>query len=169
MALKAEAQAFVDRYKLQKSRIDNFIIYKGETILLIVSGIGVESCRVATQTLINHFDIEDDDIFVNIGVCGADISYDIGELIEIGAISYDEILYVYDKDKKSIVCVDFAVDKTTYDIVDMESYGFYDAVIHNPAIKKFKIYKVVSDHFEPQKVTKDFAKKLIADRLEEIF
>jgi hypothetical protein len=33
------------------------------------------------------------------------------------------------------------------------------------AIKRFYVFKVVSDHFEPQTVTKDVTKKLIAQTL----
>jgi len=61
-ALKPEAQAFVDYYKLQKKRLGAFTIFHNEHISLIVSGLGVINARVATQTLINHFDISDDDI-----------------------------------------------------------------------------------------------------------
>ena len=50
----------------------------------------------------------------------------------------------------------------------MESFGFYDAVIHSPAIKKFHILKVVSDHFEPQKVTKVGTKLLIFNAIDDI-
>jgi len=67
-----------------------------------------------------------------------------------------------------INCVDEAIDENRYEIVDMESYGFYDAVIHNPAIKNFHIFKVVSDHFEPERVTKDGTKRLMFDVLDDI-
>ena len=50
----------------------------------------------------------------------------------------------------------------------MESFGFYDAIIHNPAIKKFHIFKIVSDHFEPNKVTKEKAKLLISNNIDKI-
>ena len=46
-------------------------------------------------------------------------------------------------------------------ILYMESFGFYDAVIHSPAIKNYHILKVVSDHFEPQTITKELTKSLI--------
>lgn len=169
MALKAEAQAFVDRYKLKKDTLDTFILYKNLDFRVIVSGIGVSSSRKATQTLINHFDIKDKDIFINIGICGASKRYKISEILKIGSIVYEDIVYNFDDTKEIIYCVDREHSSELYDLVDMESYGFYDAVIHNPAIKDFSIYKVVSDYFEPQKVTKDFGKNLILKALKEIF
>jgi hypothetical protein len=50
----------------------------------------------------------------------------------------------------------------------MESFGFYDAVKHNPAIKNFFIFKVLSDHFEPDSITKDKTKSLIFHQIDSI-
>lgn len=168
VALKSEAQAFVDRYRLQKSKLQNLVFYENEDIRLIISGIGVKSAREATQTLINQFDITDEDRYLNIGICGASTSYKIGQSLEIGSINYEDITYSFDIIKNEITCLDAAAKETKHKIVDMESYGFYDAIIHNPAIKNFSIIKVVSDHFEPQKVTKKNAKMLVFNALENI-
>ena len=167
-ALKAEAQAFIDKYKLTKVKLANSTIFVNDNMTLIISNLGVTNARNATQTLINQFDITDDDIYLNIGICGATTSYEIGSLLEIGSLVYDEIAYEFKKERKSITCVDEAISENIYEIVDMESYGFYDAVVHNPAIKNFHILKVVSDHFEPERVTKDGTKKLIFNVLESI-
>ena len=167
-ALKPEAQAFVDFFKLKKSKLQNYTLFTNENIHLIISGMGVDSARMATQTLINNFDITDDDIFVNIGICGASKEYAIGELILCGTIFYQEIPYTFKKEAKSIYCSDKPLTESTYSLVDMESFGFYDAIDHNPAIKKFYIIKIVSDHFEPKKVTKELAKSLIFNQIDAI-
>ncbi len=166
-ALKPEAQAFVDFYRLKKSKLDNYTVFYNEQIHLIVSGLGVLNARAATQTIINHFDITDKDKFLNIGICGAPSSYEIGELLEIGSITYEGINHTF-KDAQSIVCLDSEASDNNYKIVDMESYGFYDAVIHNPAIEKFYIFKVVSDHFEPHKITKEKTKSLLFNVIHDI-
>jgi len=168
VALKPEAQAFVDKYKLQKSKLKNFTLYSNESMRVIISGLGVTNATNATQTLINHYDITDDDIYLNIGICGADIKYPIASLLEIGTINYDGITYSFKEGKEAIVCVDEAVKEQIYPLVDMESYGFYDAVIHNPAIKKYHIFKVVSDNFEPHKVTKEYTKSLVFNAIDAI-
>lgn len=160
-ALKSEAQAFVDRYRLQKSRVGNFTHFSNQEMHLIISGIGVANAREATQTLINHFDITDEDIYLNIGICGANKSHNIGDILEIGSIVYEAQSYTFETLKATIYCLDSEACEDKYEIVDMDSYGFYDAIIHNPAIKNFSIIKVVSDHFEPQKVSKDATKKLL--------
>jgi len=168
IALKAEAQAFVDKYKLTKSKLGDFTLFSNGNMKLIISGMGVKNARIATQTLINNFDISDDDIYVNIGICGADKAYIIGQLVEIGTIVYENISYAFHTDKETLTCVSHEISEDNYALVDMESYGFYDAVTHNPAIKKFHILKVVSDHFQPQLVTKDASKSLIFNTINDI-
>ena len=167
-ALKSEAQAFVDKYKLTKSKLGKFVLFSNEDIFLLVSGMGIINARLATQALINQYDITDNDVYLNIGICGTSKEYEIGSLLEIGSISYDEIEYSFNGSLEQITCVDEAISENIYKIVDMESYGFYDAVIHNPAIKNFHILKVVSDHFEPERVTKDGTKKLISKNIDAI-
>jgi len=168
VALKPEAQAFVDKYRLQKSKLQNFTLYSNEHIRLIISGLGVQNATNATQMLINHYDITDDDIYLNVGICGAHKTHEIGSLFEIGTIHYDGIKYSLKEGKEAIVCVDKAINEQIYPLADMESYGFYDAIIHNPAIKKYHIFKVVSDNFEPHKVTKEHTKSLVFNAIDAI-
>lgn len=169
VALKAEAQAFVDKYKLKKSHLKEFTLYKNSKYTLIISGMGVSASRAATQTLINAYDITDEDIYINVGICGAIKSFEIGTLLEIGSLFYHEIFYEFHTDKESITCLDDAMyDEQEYAIADMESYGFYDAVVHNPAIQRFYIFKVVSDHFEPHLVTKEKSKMLLFNKIDAI-
>lgn len=168
VALKAEAQAFVDKYKLNKSKLGNFTLFSNANMMLIVSNIGVANARRATQTFIDQFDITDDDIYLNTGICGAQKRYEIGQLLEIGSVVYNDISYDFKADKKKIVCLDAEANESFHEIVDMESFGFYDAVIHSPAIKHFHILKVVSDHFEPHKVTKEFTKELLFNVINDI-
>ncbi len=168
-ALKPEAQAFVDRYKLSKDRLKNFTIFTNNKMILIISGLGVDNATLATQTLIDNYDITDDDIYLNIGICGASKKYEIGTLLNINKIIYNSQSFVLnDEDGETITCVDEESSTDEHEIVDMESFGFYDAVHHSPAIKNFHILKVVSDHFEPQKVTKDKTKSLIFNVIDDI-
>lgn len=168
-ALKIEAQAFVDKYKLQKDSLGKFTLFKNKEMMLIISGVGVDNAMRATQTLINHFDITDDDIYLNVGVCGASINFEIGELLTIDAIKYKEQIYTLNPNiQNTIDCIDFEADTEFAKIVDMESFGFYDAVIHSPAIKNIYILKVVSDHFEPRKVTKELVKSLLFNKIDAI-
>ena len=168
-ALKPEAQAFVDRYKLTSGKLDGYKLFTNSSTILIVSGLGVDNARAATQTFINHFDITDDDIYLNIGICGAIQEYEIGGLINISTIIYEDISYTLANTiGKTIHCLNSEATTDKHEIVDMESYGFYDAVTHSPAIKNIHILKVVSDHFEPRLVTKEKTKMLIFNAIDDI-
>jgi len=141
VALKAEAQAFVDKYKLKN--------YKNGDISVFISGIGKENMQISTCQILKNFTNKDK--IINIGICGASKNYKIGELI--------------DGIKQRITCVDTQISSNKFDIVDMESAGFLEATQN---IQNRYIFKIVSDHFEPQTVTKDKAKKLIFDKIDEI-
>jgi len=133
VALKAEAQAFIDK-----------------KIPVIISGIGAENMFKSTNEIVKK--MKEDDILVNVGICGASKKYKIGQLIDGFA--------------EELSCVDKEIsDKNKYNIVDMESAGFIQASL---AVKNKYMYKIVSDHFEPNIVTKDGAKKLIFDKIDEI-
>lgn len=166
LALKAEAQAFVDKYKLSKSKIGDFVLYSNLEIRVLISGIGVLNAKIATQKLIEYYQPKKSDIFLNIGICGANRNYNIGELIEIGTIIYHNKKFTINQDiPTTINCIDKETDEDKYEIVDMESYGFYEAA---KDIDNIYMYKVVSDHFEPIKVTKEGAKALIFNVIEEL-
>lgn len=166
-ALKSEAQAFIDRYKLKRSRLKGYAFYFNENKRVIVSGRGYFNSMCATQTLIDYYDIYDEDIFLNVGICSADESFEIGELIEIDSIEYrDELYKIYDDSNKTITCLDEMTMQSCYKIADMESYGFYEATRHSKAIKSIRIFKVVSNYFELQKVIKDEIKSLVSDAID---
>lgn len=168
-ALKPEAQAFVDRYKLKKSKLSGFTVFTNENIRLIISGIGVANARIATQTLIDQFDILQDDIFLNIGICGASKKHPLGTLFEIGEINYEGISYTLHSYIGSVIhCVSKEMNTHEHEIVDMESFGFYDALRHSTVIQNYHVFKVVSDHFEPQTVTKESTKSLLFNVIDAI-
>jgi len=165
-ALKSEAQAFVDKYKLNKSKHEDFTIFIGQDIKVIISGIGIQNARFATTFTIKTFNPNKDDIFLNIGICGASKKYKIGNYIEISSILYNEEKFTLNNNtNNTIVCSDNEVSDNNYNIVDMESFGFYQA---SRNIKNCYIYKIVSDHFEPKSITKESTKKLIFNAIDKI-
>lgn len=166
IALKSEAQAFVDRYKLQKNKLHDYTIYTAENLTVMVSGVGAKNAKNATETLIKNATIQDNDIFLNVGICAAKKSFTIGEVIKISHIVYDDTTYTINENAlATITCVTNEINEELYDIVDMESYGFFEVTKN---IKNRHIYKIVSDHFEPHKVTKEGTKKLIANTVNTI-
>ncbi len=166
-ALKPEAQAFVDKYKLTKKRFDQYSFYTNEHMSIIVSGVGIEQTQKALQILAENFSLTIDDIFINVGICAASHKYNIGELIEIASVQYKNKTYSFNEHlTTSITCVDTPKSTSEYEIVDMESYGFYKSLYTKT--KNIYIFKVVSDHFEPYKVNKEDTKKLIFNAIDDI-
>ncbi len=142
LALKAEAQAFVDKYTLCKAK-------QNDKIALKITGVGAKNMFDATKQVVDA--MNKDDIIINIGICGASKKYQIGELI--------------DADNNTITCIDYEAKESKFDIVDMESDGFREAT---KDVKNSFIFKVVSDHFEPHTVTKERAKSLIFNVINDI-
>ena len=166
IALKSEAQAFVDKFKLIKTKYNKFSLYIGKEIVILVSGMGIENTKIGTTVLIEKFNPSDNDILMNIGICAANKKYEIGELLKIGSIYFEDEKYLLDENiPNTITCSNNEVSQSIYELVDMESFGFYKA---SQNIKNRSIYKVVSDHFEPNKITKDSAKKLIFNKIDTI-
>lgn len=165
-ALKSEAQAFVEKYSLTKTSSDGYTIFENENFRVIVSGVGVESAKKAATFLLKKFSHSSEDRFINVGICGANKRYKIGALLNIGSIIYRGTNYTINRNSlHSITCANEEISKDQYEIVDMESFGFYEALKEK---QNCFVFKVVSDHFEPSKVTKDGTKKLILNVVDEI-
>ena len=165
-ALKSEAQAFVEKYGLIKKSSDGYTIFENDELRVIVSGVGIESAKKAAAFLLKNFAIEGNDIFINIGICAADKRYKVGTLINIDSIAYNKEKHTLKKSfLHTITCSDEELSSNLYDIADMESFGFYEAT---KEIENRYIFKVVSDNFEPCKVTKDGTKKLIFNAIDAI-
>ena len=139
-ALKCEAQAFVDKYKSKKN----------ESITIIVSGVGKRNMQDATSSIV--LEMSNEDSILNVGICGGDKSFKIGELV--------------DTSEYKLTCVDKEVSQSSpYSLVDMESDGFLEATKN---VKNSYIFKIVSDHFEPKNITKEFAKSLVFNAIDDI-
>ncbi len=165
-ALKSEAQAFVDKYKLKKKKINGYSIFSNETITIIISGIGIQKSIESSLFLINNYQINANDTLINVGICGACSKYKIGELLQIQAINYNGQNYkLHNCIKNTLTCIDYEAATDLYEIVDMESYGFYK-ILHP---HNLYIFKVISDHFEPEKITKEGTKTLIFNTIDEMF
>lgn len=164
-ALKSEAQAFVEKYKLKKSLYENFTLYGNEKMQVIVSGVGVANAQRATQSLMQKCDIQKDTL-LNVGICAANKKHAIGSLVKIGSVAYHETLELLDTASLCrLTCVDAPLQTPLFELVDMDSFGF---CVATRGVKRRCIYKVVSDHFEPQKVSKEGTKKLLFAVIEKI-
>ncbi len=151
-ATKSEAQAFIEKFHLGAKKSND--LYS-----ILVSGVGNECMDAATQSILSQ--LKESDTLVNIGICGASDAFEIGALLQI-----DTTTQCINASKKILTCADEALGHANlYAAVDMESSGFIQA---SKTFKNRYMFKVVSDHFEPSKVTKDKTKKLIYAQIDTI-
>lgn len=159
-ALLSEAQAIVERYNLQLIQ-KNPRVYKNHKIVLVVAGIGKDNTFKNLPFIFEEYKI---DKALNIGIVGcSDESVEIGELFctnkELDNI---KTMKLETLDTPQVDSVDEKL------LFDMEAKYFNEIVSKNLDEKDVYIFKVVSDHLDDTIPKKDFVKKLIADRLEEI-
>ena len=141
-ALKAEAQAFIEKFKLYPSHANHYIS-------IHISGLGSQNMYLATKDIVKK--LQKNDIIINVGICAAQKHYPIGTLLPQDVM---------------LTCVDEPQEGCSeYEAVDMESKGFLQAT---QGIEKRYMFKVVSDHFQPKKVTKELTKQLIYNQIETI-
>jgi len=173
LALKAEAQPLIVHYDLKPYKELPFSVYKSANYTLVVSLPGYDNALMATSSLLAHFNANKEDFFINLGLCGAPQEFAIGTLLEITRLHY-ETLYPYTLAKHSklphttLRTLDVACSETKGSAVDMEAYAVYKAASLYIKHENIAVLKVVSDHFEPETLTKNLAQTLIAHQLKNI-
>ena len=174
VALSAEARPLIEHFQLTRTYTLPYTIFENEEVKLIVTGIGIENAMMATSALLGQFPPSKTDILINIGICAAPQSFEIGEAFLVHKISYKDnfsfpdILFEHVLKESDILCVDEPVDEILNNPVDMESYGVYKAASRFFSTHQILFLKVVSDHFEPQSVTKELAIELISKNLKNL-
>ncbi|MBD3810396.1 MAG: hypothetical protein IE884_07855 [Sulfuricurvum sp.] len=176
-ALDAEARVFCEHYSLKRSYVLPYTLYTDDETLLLVCGMGKMNALMATSALLGYRIPKEEDILVNIGICGAPKNYPIGEALLIHQIiegdrhHYPDILYTHPLRESPLICVDAPRSSPSEFPVDMESGGVFSAASKFFKLHQMGFVKIVSDHFEPHRVTKEGVIELLdshTSTLEEI-
>ncbi len=165
-ATKSEAQAIVEYKKLKKEKISPYTLFRSSDITLVITGIGMEKARNAALFCKERCNLREKDTVLNIGIAAAPACVPVGTLCEVKTLFRGEKRLDLDTATNrgyTLVTTNSAQNTPHEHLVDME--GFAIAEVFG---KNLKIYKVVSDHFEPTEVTKEKAKKLIASVLAQV-
>ncbi len=162
-ATKTEAQAFVERYKLQKAKIKSYTYFFNDDMSVFVCGIGVKKSYEACLFLKENFDLKSKKI-INVGIAAAPKRFNIGDVAGISKIIYKDEVVELKKEGEILECVDRPQNNEKNTLVDMESFGIYKA------LKEYDIdfKKIISDYFAPDTISKDFVKKLVKDSLDKL-
>ncbi|MPQ43082.1 hypothetical protein [Clostridium tarantellae] len=184
VAMYCEAYPFIKKLKLKKDMTHKkFEVFKNDEIKLIIIGTGKIKAAIGTTYLFSNMDVKKEDIFINLGVCGA-----ANEKISKGTVCmcnklvenetkktfYPDILIKHPFKEYSIETFSFVVNKnilkTEEDLVDMEAVGVYEASLLFFKTHQIYFIKVVSDNLKDTHIlNKEKISLLIEYKLEEIF
>lgn len=170
-ALDAEARPLIEHYSLKRDTALPYTLYHNDSMVLLVSGMGVMNAAMATSALLGWRIPRSEDMLINIGICGAPLSYPISEallihqIIEPNRYYYPDILYTHSLKESSLLCVDTPQSNTQEYPADMESAGIFRAASRFFKLHQMAFIKIVSDHFTPDTVTKEGVIELMRSHL----
>ncbi len=169
-ALFAEAKPIIKFFALKPVDDNFFKIFSNEDKILIISGIGKINSALALSRIFTLYPHQN--ILLSIGVAAAKKEFKIGELVNVKKIIDVEEKSVFHLKESfifknaSLATSSFQQKNPKADLGDMEASSIYKAA------KKYKkdlmILKIISDHFEPEKVKKSDIENLILKNLNKL-
>jgi len=158
-ALLCEAQAVIEKYKLKLIQ-KNPRIYTNEKIVLLVSGIGKENSLKNLKLIFKNYKISK---ALNVGIAGcSDTNIPIGTLF----CTNHHLPNIAHLPLKTVDTPKVKTQKhNSPTLYDMEGSYFLSVAKNWLNEKNIFILKVVSDHLDDTKPSKDFVKKLILKNL----
>ena len=173
-AFKGEAHPLINHFNLTRTTGFAYPLYQNENTLLIITHMGYENALMATSALLGYRPPEPDDLLINVGICAAPKSFEIGELIVIHKISYNAhdlypmFLVKHPFMHSALISVD-TVQSTMQSLpVDMEAHAIFKASARFMPSDQMLFIKIVSDHFDPKSVNKNAVTRSIQAHLSNI-
>ncbi|MDU1910930.1 spore photoproduct lyase [Fusobacterium sp.] len=184
VALTAEARPLITYFRLKKdNEIKKYQVFKNEEIVLIITGTGMLQGAIGITYVLGNLDIREEDIFVNLGICGAvEESTSIGDIILCNKIInnsskknfYPDMLFKHEFREGTletffhVVDREIEIDKIQGEIVDMEGAGIYEAASLFFLQHQINIIKIVSDHLNTSEITGEKVIELIENKIDKI-
>ena len=173
-AFEAEARALIDYYKLQKEPSLPYPLFFNDEMVILVSGMGQENAKNSTDYLLSRYPHKNDDVLINLGICAAKEKFPIGSLLCVQTLQNEsesfELKHLNSAlEKASCFSSEQALSQASEtDIAEMEAISIYKAASASFAPSKIIFLKVVSDHFKPFKIKKQFIIDLIKPHIKAI-
>jgi len=173
-AFEAEARALIEHYKLQKDSNRPYPLFSNKKVVILISGMGQENAKEAVDYLLSQYLPTRDDILINLGICAAQEQFPIGSLLHVQSLRNESELFelkVSDSALEKVSCFSseqVLTQASKTDIAEMEAITVYKMASASFAPSQISILKVVSDHFKPFKIKKQFIIDLIRPHLIEI-
>lgn len=178
-ALYFEANPFIKNFQLKRnSNLTRFAVYNNDKICLIITGTGANAA-IGLTYLLSNITITSEDVLINVGVCGS-TSKDqaIGSPYLINKIKdhstnltyFPEMLYKHPFLESSIESCPTIINTTqihtlTEPLIDMEASYIYQAASYFIKPHQLFIFKIISDHLEGYRISKDEIEKLISPQI----
>lgn len=165
IALLPEARFLIHALNLKQVKEAPYPIYAKDSYRLVLSGMGEFNAALAVTTLYHHFEAQDQDLWLNVGLAGH-------PTLELGAGAFaSKISHAHHL--KSFYPTFLKAPENRFPLVtqtkpnekyiketlfDMEAYGFYFAASQYATTERIHSYKVISDNrnnpllsFDPKK------------------
>ena len=173
LALKAEALPLIQHLRLHLNSEAPCRIYSNETYTLTISLPGYDNALMATTALLSLHPPKTDDVFINIGLCAAPSNLAIGSLVGVHTLSFENERPYTLKPLAHLASHPLQTFKTEQSealntLADMEAFAAIKAASRFLALQQLSVIKVVSDHFKPNRLTKNSAQTLIYHAIDDI-
>ena len=165
IALGVEAMPLIQTFRLKKIKGVGFRLYANDDTLLCIGGSGMEQTAKALRKLLRYRPPQANDAFFNIGICAADASYAIGEILSIDEVAHDDTVLSLPRkeettrDRIRLLTCKEACDTVRSTPVDMEAFAAVE--IARRSFRDYRVIKIVSDRFNPSVVTHEHVDRLL--------
>jgi hypothetical protein len=165
-AFYKEVSFLIKHYNLKKEN-SPFEIFKNDELIVIISGINKLNSAIATTYALTKYPIK---FSINFGLAGSSF-YEIGEIFLINKINknlYPDILIEHPFKESAIICSDEIKTEGEFELVDMESEGFFKSATKFLPLENIFIIKVVSDNLVCFRPDDEFLDNLFLPHLQNI-
>ncbi len=180
VALGIEAKPIIKYFNLKRDNsIKKLQVFKNERVTLIITGVGILKSAIALTYILSQSEIDEDDIFLNIGICGAKSEkYSIGDIVlcnkiinsELEKSYYPDMVFNHSFKEGSLESFNIPVycgDEVVGDLVDMEGAGLFEATTYFFQSYQLNFIKIVSDYLD-REVEQNQVEELILKSLPQI-
>jgi nucleoside phosphorylase len=174
LALSSEAKPLIHHYKLKAVKESVISLFTNKDILLCITQMGFENVSLTIEKLCEYQKPQENDILINIGLCGAPSQYKIGSLLMIDELRYKSqrqklSLHVNHSFKTSPLTTVTKAQRNSFETpVDMEAFALFQSASKCITNERIFFIKIVSDHFEPETLNKNLAYGLINRQIKNI-
>lgn len=179
-ALTAEAKPLITYFKLKRdNEIKKYQVFKNEEIILIITGSGMMQGAIGTTYVLSSLNIREEDIFVNLGICGAVKEiFQVGDIVLCNKITnngngksfYPDMLFRHKFKEGALESFFHVLDKSMEseikgELVDMEGAGIYEAASLFFSQHQINIIKIVSDYLDTTGITAEKVTHIVESRI----